>query len=130
MELSRIEMKHINSTPTTLGHMSFLRWAGSKRQIIPKLHRYWCKAFERYIEPFAGSASLFFTIQPKSAILGDLNADLIETLRVVKSSPSHLSILLRSLRRGKRAYYAIRQQNPRSLLPVERAARFIYLRNL
>jgi DNA adenine methylase len=106
---------------------SFLRWAGSKKQIIPRLRNYWGDGFNRYIEPFAGSASLFFTIEPKKAILGDLNSDLIETLRVVKNFPRDLWKLLHAFKLGKATYYAIRQQDPDQLPLLERAARFIYL---
>jgi len=30
----------------------------------------------QYVEPFAGSAALFFSLQPASAVLGDLNGHL------------------------------------------------------
>lgn len=107
--------------------MSFLRWAGSKKQIIPELLDYWSSGYNRYIEPFAGSASLFFAIGPESAILGDLNAELIETFAVVKSRPRALWKLLQSFRGGKKAYYSIRAQNPQGLAATQRVARFIYL---
>jgi D12 class N6 adenine-specific DNA methyltransferase len=38
----------------------FLRWAGSKRKLLPKLLPYWGQGHKRYIEPFAGSSALFF----------------------------------------------------------------------
>jgi DNA adenine methylase len=62
----------------------FLRWAGSKRRLLPVLQTFWTKKHKRYVEPFAGSACLFFAIKPPKAILGDLNSELIATYIEVK----------------------------------------------
>ncbi len=62
----------------------FLRWAGSKRRLLPLLQTFWTKKHKRYVEPFAGSACLFFAIKPPKAILGDLNPELIATFIEVK----------------------------------------------
>jgi DNA adenine methylase len=63
-----------------------LRWAGSKRRLLPRLLK--CvPEFERYVEPFAGSACLFFALTPPKAILGDFNAELINAYRVLKRDP-------------------------------------------
>jgi len=75
---------------------TFLRWAGSKRAAIPELRRLVPKNFNKYIEPFAGSACLFFHTRPL-AILGDLNKELIDTYRKIKSSPSEVGCALAEL---------------------------------
>src|SRR5258708_29562093 len=62
----------------------FLRWAGSKRRLLPVLQTFWTKKHKRYVEPFAGSACLFFALRPPKAILGDLNPELIATYIEVK----------------------------------------------
>jgi len=49
----------------------FLRWAGSKRKQLPVLREYWSTDFERYVEPFAGSACFFLSVGPSSALLAD-----------------------------------------------------------
>ncbi len=65
----------------------FLRWAGCKKRLIPKLIRYWDDGFTRYIEPFMGSAALFFEIKPPDAILSDINSELVETFSAIKDHP-------------------------------------------
>jgi DNA adenine methylase len=105
----------------------FLRWAGSKRKLLPRLRAYWQPHHKRYIEPFAGSAALFFEINPQKALLGDINADLVDMYHCVCRHPLAIHRALTRLRVGKRAYYQIRSQDPASLCPVARAARFIYL---
>ena len=59
------------------------RWAGSKRKLLPTLRQY-TPPFVRYVEPFAGSACLFFDLLPPRALLGDVNHELIETYTAVR----------------------------------------------
>jgi DNA adenine methylase len=106
----------------------FLRWAGSKRQLLPKLKTHWREAPGRsYIEPFAGSACLFFDLEPKAAILGDLNHDLVGALQALKDDTDAVIESLKRMRKGKANYYRIRKQDPGQLSPSEHAARFIFL---
>lgn len=105
----------------------FLRWAGSKRRIIPTLRTYWTKKHRRYLEPFAGSACLFFSINPPRAILGDINSELIATYLEVKYRVEGVIECLARLRQSKKRYLALRSANPLGLSPPARAARFIYL---
>jgi DNA adenine methylase len=104
-----------------------IRWAGSKRLLLPHLKTLWRSEFKRYVEPFCGSACLFFDLEPKAAILGDLNEELIETYRALKHDPYLVLECIRRLRKGKFAYYKIRSQNPKWLSRFEKAARFLYL---
>lgn len=108
---------------------SFIRWAGSKRQLVPILSQYWHEDFVRYVEPFAGSACLFFSIKPRKALLGDINPELINTYKEIKSDVESVLVVLKKLnnKRSKSEYYRIRSLNPKKLSPQERAARFIYL---
>lgn len=106
---------------------AFLRWAGSKKQLLPEISKYWHSNYARYIEPFCGSASLFFELLPQQAVLSDINSDLIDTLRAVQISPDLVSECLARLETDEKTYYKIRAQQPSDLAPVQRAARFVYL---
>lgn len=105
----------------------FLRWAGSKRQLIPELRRYWRPEFTRYIEPFAGSACLFFAVRPRRALLTDINRDLIRAYLEVKHRPLPLAQALVALRRSKKTFLALRNAPLDGLSFTSRAARLIYL---
>lgn len=105
----------------------FLRWAGSKRKLIPKLIQYWDKGSTRYIEPFMGSAALFFAINPAKAILSDINLELVETFKAVRDHPQAVYNRLSHLPLGKDSYYEIRQKDASCLKPFDQAARFIFL---
>lgn len=132
-----VGVKKINSIGITdiykRDHMSnvvskpFLRWAGSKRKVVSILAEYWSDSHERYIEPFMGSAVLFFRIQPKKAILSDINSELSDTYKSLKDNPSEVFKILSKYRKGKKAYYSLRNKDPNLLDQNSRAARFIYL---
>jgi len=105
-----------------------LRWAGSKRQLLPELERYWrAGSFEEYVEPFAGSAILFFRLTPKKAILGDLNQELVETYETLKESFRSVYGRLKELPVNAETYYRLRRLRAARLTPIDRAVRFVYL---
>ena len=105
----------------------FLRWAGSKRQLLVHLVRYWPGGTTRYIEPFAGSACLFFELEPHSAVLGDINSDLIGMYTVVREQPAEVHRVLALWTNDEAVYYRVREMDPETMDEVDRAARFIYL---
>jgi hypothetical protein len=106
---------------------SFIRWAGSKRLSLPYLRPYCRPPRGKYIEPFAGSACLFFELEPSSAILGDLNRELISAMRAIRRDVYRVLECLRRLRTGKAAYYKIRRSVTGELSDPELAARFLYI---
>lgn len=114
-------------TSTTIPVIPIIRWAGSKRKILPNLASYWRPGYRRYVEPFAGSCALFLKLQPDRALLGDLNHDLIEAYKVLRSQPDRLHSAVSALPSGPDFYYALRAKDPTSLTPFRRAVRFIHL---
>jgi DNA adenine methylase len=109
------------------GAAPFLRWAGSKRSVLGQLLRVLPENFGKYIEPFAGSACLFFRISPNRSVLGDLNHDLIETYKIVRETPGEVASALQEMPVGKDEFYRVREADARILSEIEKAARFIYL---
>ena len=106
----------------------FLRWAGSKRRLLPVLQTFWTQRHRRYVEPFAGSACLFFAIKPPKAILGDLNPELIATYIEVKYRIAEVLKELKRLQPADRDEYSrLRAIDITTMTPPARAARFIYL---
>lgn len=104
------------------------RWAGSKKKLLPYLYPYWIKSgAKRYVEPFVGSAQLYFKIAPVDAILNDVNTELINTYRVIQKNSKKLHTLLSTYERDKDFYYHLRALDLSSLDRFERAARFLYL---
>jgi DNA adenine methylase len=116
----------------------FLKWAGGKRSLAPRVVEMLPDSYRRYVEPFLGAGAVFFAARERrrslQSVLSDLNAELIAAFEVVRDRPGPLIAALRVLeqgylagdREGRRAfYYDVRATEPGP--PVERAARTIFL---
>src|SRR5688572_14435670 len=105
----------------------FLKWPGGKRWFVSQHSEVFPRTFNRYIEPFLGSGSVFFHLQPKRALLGDTNQELISAYRGLRRGWKKAHTLLREHqeKHDEAHYYVVRDQAPRC--SIERAARLIYL---
>lgn len=103
----------------------FLRWAGSKRAHVAQLSDLLPTSFNRYFEPFLGSGSLYFHLEPQDATLGDRLSPLIITYRAVRDSPNAVFDQIARWRVDRETYYNVRELVPTN--SVVAAARFIYL---
>jgi DNA adenine methylase len=106
------------------------RWAGSKRQIADSLVKNFPQSFDRYIEPFCGSASLFFITEPSKALLSDINPELTITYKTIVNRHKKLKEIIESMVDDREYYNSIRSIDPNTLTDTERSARFIYLNRL
>ena len=97
----------------------FLKWAGGKRQLLPRLRRFFPRRFEAYHEPFLGSGAVFFDLAGTGRLRGrrvhlaDINADLIGCWLQVRDAPNAVIEQLQGLEAGYRDaraehYYRIR----------------------
>ena len=105
----------------------FLKWAGGKRWLtglvapLPSVG-----ASGTYIEPFLGSAAMYFHWQPAKAVLSDTNAALVETYSALKVDHTKVAAhLRRHAELHDEDYYYLRSKACRT--EFTRAAQFIYL---
>ena len=116
------------------------KWSGSKRAIAAELAKRLpptlATAQRRYVEPFAGSAALFFYLRARGldmpAVLADSNADLVNVYAAIAREPEAVAAWLEIFARGssKGKFYLVRQawNRTRELwTDARRAAGFIYL---
>jgi DNA adenine methylase len=112
----------------------FLKWAGGKSKLIQQYQDYFPKGqFKTYYEPFLGGGSVFFHLQPETAILTDINQELIETYCCVRDNLRELILILgkhqfehtNDKSENHAYYYSVRSRIYST--PLERAARLIYL---
>lgn len=62
-----------------------LKWAGGKRWLVPHLaQQYEAHRNRRLVEPFAGGLAVTLALQPKQALLNDINGHLINFYRWLK----------------------------------------------
>lgn len=119
--------KSLEKIPEVASARPFLRWAGSKRQLLPRLKPLIEASAGRYIEPFMGSAALFFSLSKSQGVLSDLNDELVDTFLTVRAKPKVVADALAKLTNSESAFYQVRALDPEELSPPARAARFIYL---
>jgi DNA adenine methylase len=105
----------------------FLKWPGGKRWFVQKCPDIFPKDFERYVEPFLGSGSVYFHLQPKRALLADSNPHLIAAYSGIKRDWARLekALELHHENHSDEYYYQIRDWDPPDL--VNQASRLIYL---
>lgn len=105
----------------------FLRWAGGKRWLIKKENHIAPLSYNNYIEPFLGSAAVFFSMPHKPFIIADTNQDLINCYVAIKENYKEVQRLIKvhQANHTKEYYYQIRADEPNT--NETRAARFLYL---
>ncbi|OZC97518.1 hypothetical protein CH275_25710 [Rhodococcus sp. 06-235-1A] len=104
-----------------------LRWAGSKRRLLPLLLATAPTVFDRYHEPFAGSACFLLALNPKKATLNDANFALISAYRSISRDTEGIYRRLTLIPNDENTYYKIRNIKPETLSEQDRATRFVYL---
>ncbi|MEO4048069.1 Dam family site-specific DNA-(adenine-N6)-methyltransferase [Pseudomonas sp. CAU 1711] len=110
-----------------LKNRPLIRWAGSKTRLLNVLASHSPSSYERYIEPFCGSMSLFLKLSPQRAVMADINAELINFYKQVKKRPLKVSRGIHSIPREKEEYYRMRELDAGALDDLEKAIRFFFL---
>jgi DNA adenine methylase len=87
--------------------------------------------YGRYWEPFIGGGAFFFSVCPHSAVICDINQELISTYKVVRDSVEELIEELQKHPYNSEHFYSVRDWDKEdcfaNLPPIRRAGRFIYL---
>lgn len=108
-----------------------LKWAGGKARSARQLAALTpTDGYGRYMEPFAGSAAVFFALRPDDALLADAIPDLIVCLQVIRDDPESLMAVVDEMPKTRNYFDDVRQQNPETLDDVHRAARTLYLNKM
>ena len=109
-----------------------LKWAGGKRQLLDILIPLLPQRITTYCEPFVGGGALLFALQPDTAYVNDINADLINVYRVIKDNVESLIKALQEFKNDADCFYAVRDWDRdktkySALSDVQKAARILYL---
>jgi DNA adenine methylase len=106
---------------------SFLKWVGGKARTAGLLAALAPPGTGRLVEPFMGSAAVFFAYLPMRALLADLNEELVACFRAVRDDPAAVMALLEAMPNTPAYFERVRAQSPGGLSDAERAARVVYL---
>ena len=109
-----------------------VKWVGGKRQLLPEIRECIPKTISTYYEPFVGGGAVLFDIQPKRAVINDVNSELINLYEVIRDDVDLLIEDLKKHKNDEEYYYKIRgvdrdTKKYSSMTKIEKASRMHYL---
>lgn len=130
----RAEDLQLGFLPDAATHVApikpFIRWAGGKSRLLPRILPRVPDSIKNYYEPFLGGGAVFLACTARisgRSCLADLNEHLVAAWIAMRDHQSELRPLIDwyLANDSKEFYYEVRSAAPISL--VEKAARFLYL---
>lgn len=104
-----------------------IKWCGGKSEEIKLFEKHIPLNFDKYIELFAGGASLYFYLRPEKAILNDTHKELIDFYKAIKDGYRNDIIkFMDDNKNDEETYYRIRDNEEFDY--INRAKRFYYIR--
>ncbi len=109
-----------------------VKWVGGKRQILDQITKYVPETFSTYYEPFLGGGAVLFELQPKKAVVNDINNELMNIYEVIRDNVEELIEDLNKHKNDEDYFYKVREldrdkQRYNKMTPVEKASRIIFL---
>lgn len=89
----------------------FVKWAGGKTQLLERLKAKMPDSYGRYFEPFIGGGALLLSLQPNNAVINDVNSQLLNVYRQLKSDAEAVIDILKEfdgVECDKEHYYEMR----------------------
>ena len=119
---TKIYQRKVNLKP-------IVKWSGGKAREIKFFKEYYPESFDRYIEPFAGGAAVYFDLNFNGEnVINDVHKELTNFYQQIKNGKSlDIYSLMKQYDNEEKTYYVVRDE----FIPkneVEEAFRFFYLR--
>lgn len=112
----------------------FVKWAGGKRQLLEEIKKRMPQNYNTYYEPFLGGGAVLLELQPKKAVVGDINSSLINVYKIIREHPTQIIEYLSALdanETNKEIYYSMRELYNEKIknneYDIEQASLFIFL---
>lgn len=111
-----------------------VKYRGGKSKEIPHLIKHIPSFTGRYIEPFFGGGALYFYLEPKKAIINDINSKLMAFYKGVKSDFELLSKELQEIEKtyliNRRKFEELKAQTPDLRVDDENEALYYQIRDM
>lgn len=109
-----------------------LKWVGGKRQLLDAIRPLLPETIEYYCEPFIGGGAVLFDLQPKHAVINDVNSELIGVYNAIKYHVDELIERLEQFENTSDCFYEVRSWDRSrvvydALTDIDKAARVIFL---
>jgi len=111
----------------TVGAVPYLKWAGGKRSLLRHLLPLVPSSYGTYHEPFVGGGALFFALQPKRAVITDVNRRLVRSYVAIRDDVDAVIALLKTYPHDKQFFLEMRGVPIDYRSAVEVAAWLIYV---
>ena len=93
-----------------------IKYRGGKSKEIPELLKHIPEFSGRYVEPFFGGGAMFFYLEPKKAIINDINSRLMNFYRGVRDDYSGLRRELDEIealyKENRKSFDALKSMHP------------------
>ncbi len=111
-----------------------VKYRGGKSKEIPHLEKHIPEFDGRYIEPFFGGGAMFFYLQPKKAIINDINSKLMAFYKGVRSDfeilQKELSEIEKIYRINRRKFEELKAQTPTERVNDDNEALYYQIRDM
>lgn len=109
-----------------------LKWIGGKTQLLSTIVPLLPDNYNTYCEPFVGGGALLFHVQPHTAIINDINTEIITAYNVIKYDVENLIVELKTFKNESDFYYWVRSWDRdtdayNNISDIKKAARILYL---
>ena len=111
-----------------------VKYRGGKSKEIPQIIKHIPQFDGRYIEPFFGGGALYFHLEPKKAIINDINSKLIAFYNGVKNDYNKLRIELDEIEKlysiNKRNFEELKSKTPELRVDDENDTLYYQIRDM
>jgi DNA adenine methylase len=111
-----------------------VKYRGGKSKDIPYIQKHIPKFQGRYIEPFFGGGALYFHLEPKRAIINDINSKLIAFYEGVKFNYSTLRTELDEIEKlyelNRKKFDKLKSKNPENRVEDKNEELYYLIRNM
>lgn len=111
-----------------------VKYRGGKSKEIQHIKKHIPNFNGRYIEPFFGGGALFFYLEPKKAIINDINSKLMNFYKGVKSDfanlKSELSDIEKTYKNNRKKFEELKAQNPTERVEDDNEKLYYEIRNM
>ncbi len=111
-----------------------VKYRGGKSKEIPHLIKHIPSYTGRYIEPFFGGGALYFHLEPKKAMINDINSKLMAFYKGVKSDFENLSKELQEIEKiylvNRRRFEGLKAKTPDLRVDDENEALYYQIRDM
>ena len=111
-----------------------VKYRGGKSKEIPHIEKHIPDFNGRYIEPFFGGGALFFHLEPKKAIINDINSKLMEFYKGVKSDfetlKKELAEIEKIYKTNRKKFEELKAKTPTERVDDDNETLYYQIRNM